>query len=156
MIKTNLILKKLQNILNADTVLMHHIFSLSGYSLPKARVEGYLADVDDKRFLDCGYEALGHFLDGLIIYKRGPSDKKSENAVVVLDNNLILKKLRIAFELKEVDLYAIFHAVEIDITKSELNALFRKVGHKNYRACPDSILALFLDGLALCEGTLEE
>ncbi len=153
---TNQILKKLQLITAADKETMYQIFLLGGYELPRERVHGYLAQKDDKAFLDCGYEALGHFLDGLIVYKRGPSDKvASENAVMVLDNNLILKKLRIAFELKEVDLYAIFHAVEIELTKSELNALFRKPGHKNYRLCPDSILELFLEGLALCEGSIE-
>ena len=153
---TNEILKKLQSILDADETQMHQIFELSGYTLPLARVHGYLSSEGDKEFLDCGYEALGHFLDGLIIYKRGPSDKKSDSdEVVALDNNLILKKLRIAYELKEVDLYAIFHAVEIDISKSELNALFRKVGHKNYRACPNSILELFLDGLEVCEQELD-
>lgn len=152
---TNQILKKLQDILKADEATMFDIFALSGYTLTPERVAGYLADKDDKVFLDCGYEALGHFLDGLIIHKRGPSEKKKEEEVVALDNNLILKKLRIAYELKEVDLYAIFHSVEIDISKSELNSLFRKVGHKNYRACPDSILELFLEGLEICESEIE-
>ena len=152
---TNQILKKLQNILGADEEMMHHIFTLGGYDLPTARVTGYLSEEGDKAFLDCGYEALGHFLDGLIVHKRGPSDKKSDlEEVTQLDNNLILKKLRIAYELKEVDLYAIFHSVEIDISKTELNALFRKVGHKNYRTCPNSILELFLDGLEICENEL--
>ena len=152
---TNQILKKLQTILGADEAQMHHIFTLGEYELPKERVTGYLSEEGDKAFLDCGYEALGHFMDGLIVHKRGPSDKKSESGEVIqLDNNLILKKLRIAYELKEVDLYAIFHAVEIDISKTELNALFRKVGHKNYRTCPNSILELFLDGLEVCEAEI--
>ncbi len=152
---TNKILKKLQTILGADEALMHHIFTLGGYELPKERVSGYLSEEGDKAFLDCGYEALGSFLDGLIVHKRGPSDKKDDaQEVTQLDNNLILKKLRIAYELKEVDLYAIFHTVEIDISKTELNALFRKVGHKNYRTCPNSILELFLDGLEICESEL--
>jgi len=153
---TNKILKKLQHILAADEEKMHHIFTLGGYELPKERVLGYLSEEGDKAFLDCGYEALGHFMDGLIVHKRGASDKKNASEdVVALDNNLILKKLRIAYELKEVDLYAIFHAVEIDISKTELNALFRKIGHKNYRTCPNSILELFLDGLEICEQELE-
>ena len=152
---TNELLQRLQFLLDADVDVMHEIFTLGGYELPIARVEGYLAEAGDKAFLDCGYEALGHFLDGLIVYKRGPSDHGESQEVQALDNNLILKKLRIAYELKEVDLYAIFHAVEIDISKSELNALFRKVGHKNYRACPDSILELFIEGLTLCEKELK-
>ena len=152
---SNQIVKKLQSILGIDEEGMHQIFLAGGYELPLARVHGYLSDRDDKAFLDCGYEALGHFLDGLIVTKRGPSPTATrEDDVITLDNNLILKKLRIAFELKEVDLYAIFHAVDIDISKSELNALFRKVGHKNYRRCPDSILELFLEGLEICEGDI--
>ncbi len=153
---TNQILKKLQAIVGGDEELIYHIFTLSGYELPRERVSGYLSEEGDKAFLDCGYEALGHFIDGLIIYKRGPSDKKGVSEdIVALDNNLILKKLRIAYELKEVDLYAVFHSVEIDISKTELNALFRKVGHKNYRTCPNSILELFLDGLEICEQEVE-
>jgi uncharacterized protein YehS (DUF1456 family) len=151
---SNQILKKLQSILQADEDKMYEIFLLGGYTLPKERLHGYLAPEGDREFLDCGYEALGHFLDGVIVYKRGPSNHASSDEVIALNNNLILKKLRIAFELKEVDLYAIFHSVDIDISKSELNSLFRKVGHKNYRSCPDSILELFLEGLAICEANL--
>jgi len=147
----NEILKTLQNILCVDVKMLHKIFLLAGYEITLQRVEGYLKEKDDKAFLDCGAEALGHFLDGMIIYKRGSSDKKSEDTVTRLSNNLILKKLRIAFDLKEVDLFAIFEAIEIDITKSELNALFRNESHKKFRLCPDSILQLFLEGLESLE-----
>ena len=152
--KTNNILKKLCDIEKLNQEQAYEVFKLSGYDLTKDRVEGYLSDDDSKEFLDCGYEALGSFLDGLIIHKRGESNSKKNDTPISLNNNLILKKLRIAYELKEVDLYQIFNTVEIDITKGELNSLFRKEDHKNYRACPDSILSLFLDGLAICEGDI--
>jgi uncharacterized protein YehS (DUF1456 family) len=153
---TNKILQSCYKILDISKDEMVEVFKLGGYELNIERVHGYLQEKDDKEYLDCGYEALGSFLDGLIIYKRGPSDKKSvSDEDIRLNNNLILKKLRIAYELKEVDLYEIFSAVDIDITKGELNALFRKEGHKNYRACPDSILQLFLDGLEICESELD-
>jgi uncharacterized protein YehS (DUF1456 family) len=147
-------LKKLCVIEGLDPNQAYDIFKLTGYDLTKQRVEGYLSDADSKEFLDCGYEALGSFLDGLIIYKRGSSNSKKSDTPISLNNNLILKKLRIAYELKEVDLYEIFNSVEIDITKGELNSLFRKEDHKNYRSCPDSILKLFLDGLEICEGDI--
>jgi uncharacterized protein YehS (DUF1456 family) len=153
-LKTNNILKKLCDIEKLDKEQAYEVFKLSGYDLTKDRVEGYLSDDDSKEFLDCGYEALGSFLDGLIIHKRGESNSKKNDTPISLNNNLILKKLRIAYELKEVDLYQIFNTVEIDITKGELNSLFRKEDHKNYRACPDSILSLFLDGLVICEGDI--
>jgi hypothetical protein len=44
-------------------------------------------------------------------------------------NNIILKKLRVAFELKEDDMHAILKAVNFPVSKPELSALFRKVGH---------------------------
>ncbi len=152
---TNEILQICFRTLNISEAKMVEIFKLGDFDVNPNTLSGYLKDIEDKEFLDCGYEALGSFLDGLIVYKRGPSDNKSvSDEDIRLNNNLILKKLRIAYELKEVDLYAIFSAVDIDITKGELNALFRKEGHKNFRACPDSILQLFLEGLEICEAEL--
>ncbi len=151
---TNEILQICFRTLNISESKMVEIFKLGNFNVNPNTLSGYLKPVDDKDFLDCGYAALGSFLDGLIVYKRGPSDKSNLDEDIRLNNNLILKKLRIAYELKEVDLYAIFSAVDIDITKSELNSLFRKEGHKNYRACPDSILQLFLEGLEICEREL--
>ncbi len=148
---TNEILKVCFALLNVSEEKMVEIFKLGGFTVNPKTLDGYLKEKDDKEFLDCGYEALGSFLDGLIVYKRGPSDKKSSEEDIRLNNNLILKKLRIAYELKEVDLYAIFNSVDIDISKGELSSLFRKEGHKNYRVCPDSILQLFLEGLVICE-----
>jgi len=148
----NEILQSIQHIEEFTPEEMAKIFQLADFEIPPHRLRGYLAQPGEKEYLDCGAEALGHFLDGLILYKRGPSDKKpSSEEVVPLTNNLILKKLRIAYDLKEPDLFAIFHAVDIDITKGELNSLFRKEDHKKFRLCPDSILTLFLEGLAICE-----
>ncbi len=153
---TNDILQICYRTLNVSEETMVDIFKLGSFDVNPNTLSGYLKPKDDKAFLDCGYEALGSFLDGLIIYKRGPSDNKStSDEAIRLNNNLILKKLRIAYELKEVDLYAIFDAVDIDITKGELSSLFRKEGHKNYRTCPDSILQLFLEGLEICERGLD-
>ena len=127
---------------------MQEIFTLAGKQIPLSRIEGYLASHENNNYLACGAEALGHFLDGLILYKRGPSDKKTDNnKPIQLTNNLILKKLRVAYNLKESDLYAIFQTVDIDITKSELSALFRKEEHRKFRYCPDVILEFFLEGL---------
>ena len=66
-----------------------------------------------------------------------------------LTNNIILKKLRIALELKEDDMLAVLKLGEVDISKSELSALFRKEGHKNYKECGDQFLRKFLKGLSL-------
>ncbi len=66
-----------------------------------------------------------------------------------MTNNIVLKKLRVAFELKEEDMHAILKAAEFPVSKPELSALFRKAGHNNYRACGDQLLRNFLRGLTL-------
>ncbi len=63
-----------------------------------------------------------------------------------MTNNEILKKLRIALDLKELDMIEIFEFAEYEITKSELSGVFRKEGHKNYKVCSDELLTAFLDG----------
>lgn len=67
----------------------------------------------------------------------------------MLSNNDILKKLRVALELKDEDVIKILKLVNYDITKSELNALYRKPDHPNYKACGDQILRNFLNGLVI-------
>ncbi len=66
-----------------------------------------------------------------------------------MTNNEIIKKLRIALDLKEVDMAEIFEFAEYEITKSELSAIFRKEGHKHYRECSDDLLENFLNGFII-------
>ncbi len=65
----------------------------------------------------------------------------------MLTNNDILKKIRVALELKDEDIIKILKLSEFDMTKSELNALFRKPDHPNYKECGDQLLRNFLNGL---------
>ena len=67
----------------------------------------------------------------------------------MLTNNDILKKLRVALELKDVDVIKILKLAEFDISLSEVNALYQKPGHANYKECGDQLLRNFLDGLVI-------
>lgn len=74
-----------------------------------------------------------------------------------MKNNLILKKLRIALDLKEADLFQIFELSGNAINKSLLSGIFRKEGHKNYRECSEKLLEDFLNGfIILKRGKLTE
>jgi len=64
-------------------------------------------------------------------------------------NNIIMKKLRIALNLKEEDLLEIFELAEFEMTKPQITAIFRKKGHKHYKACQDQMMKKFLAGLAI-------
>ncbi|MCG3165474.1 MAG: hypothetical protein POELPBGB_01237 [Bacteroidia bacterium] len=67
----------------------------------------------------------------------------------MLTNNDILKKLRIALELKDEDIIHILKLADFTISKSELSALFRRDDHPNYVACGDQLLRNFLQGLII-------
>jgi len=67
----------------------------------------------------------------------------------MLSNNDILKKLRVALELKDEDVIKILKLVDYEISKSELGALYRKPDHPNYKACGDQLLRNFLNGLVI-------
>lgn len=64
-----------------------------------------------------------------------------------LNNNDILKQLRIALKLTDKDIIDILKLADFEISKSSLSALFRKDDHPNYRPCGDQLLRRFLRGL---------
>ncbi len=66
-----------------------------------------------------------------------------------MNNNDILKKLRIALNLRDTDIIDILKLADFEISKAELSALFRKEDHKNYKECGDQILRRFLNGLII-------
>lgn len=67
----------------------------------------------------------------------------------MLSNNDILKKLRVALELKDDDVIKILKLVDFEITKSEVNALYRNPDHQNFKPCGDQLLRNFLNGLVI-------
>ena len=67
----------------------------------------------------------------------------------MLTNNDILKKLRVALQLRDVDIIEILGHVDFKITKGALNDLFRKDDHPNYVEAGDQILRNFLNGLII-------
>ena len=73
-----------------------------------------------------------------------------------MKNNEIIKKLRIALDLKELDMIEIFELSDYEIKKSELSGIFRKEGHKNYKECSDLLLNHFLNGYIIYKRGKEE
>lgn len=147
-ISTNEILYRIQKALNLTLEEIVEAYKLEEYEMEEKHLESLLARRQEKDFMLCSYEELGVFLDGLVTLKRGPSPKKTDDdKVVELTNNLILKKLRIALELKEAETEIIFGLAEVELSKQQLASLFRKEGHKNFKECSDELLMAFLDGL---------
>ena len=68
---------------------------------------------------------------------------------MALTNNDIMKKLRVALQLRDTDIIEILKLVNFTVSKSELAAIFRNEDHPNYVACGDQLLRNFLNGLVI-------
>jgi uncharacterized protein YehS (DUF1456 family) len=148
----NSVLRSLRYALDCNDAQMARILALGGIELETVDMEAMLRQDDEEGFTPCENETLSRFLDGLIIHRRGPSDRPgAERQVVSIDNNIILKKLRIAYEFREEDMIRTFEKAEFPISGTELTALFRKKGHKHYKECGDQLLRRFLKGLTVKE-----
>ncbi len=144
----NDILRSVRFMLDISDIKIVEILKLANYNINVKTIIGFLKKDDEEGYLPCSDEVLGHFLDGLILLKRGKDqDKPTPPLELPITNNLVLKKLRVAFSLNEEDLLAILASVNFKISKSELSALLRKKGHINYRDCGDQLLRNFLKGL---------
>jgi len=146
-LSTNEIFYRIQKALNLSLEDIIKAYKLEAYEMEATHLASLLQKRLDKGFVECSYEELGIFLDGLVALKRGPSPKKDNEEAVELTNNLILKKLRIALELKEAETEIIFGLAEVELSKQQLASLFRKEGHKNFKSCSDELLMAFLEGL---------
>jgi uncharacterized protein YehS (DUF1456 family) len=144
----NDVLRSVRYMLDLSDAKLVAILALADYPVEQASVAAYLKKDEEPGYLECPDPVLGHFLDGLVIHRRGKNEQAPERAPETrLNNNVVLKKLRVAFELKEQDLHEILSAVGFPVSKPELSALFRKPGHHNFRKCGDQLLRNFLKGL---------
>jgi len=141
-------LHRIQTALHLSGEEMMAVYALEKHLITPERIAAITARLDTPGAQECTYEELGIFLDGLIRLKRGTiSNPPPEDAEIVLDNNLILKKLRIALQLKDPEILIVFGLAERDISISRIKDLFRNPIHPKYRSCSDAILNDFLIGL---------
>ena len=148
----NDLLRSIRYLLDLSDIKVVEIVKLAdpAFPLEKADVQAFLRKDDDPEYVECRDAVLARFLDGLVIHRRGRDESQPPRPVEKrITNNIALKKLRVAFELKDVDMHEIFAAAGFPMSKPELTALFRQPGHPNYRPCGDQVLRNFLKGLTL-------
>ena len=125
------------------------VFGLADYTVTREQISDWLKKDDDPAYKPCSDTQLAIFLNGLINHKRGKKEGAQPEPEQHLTNNIIFMKLKIALNLKADDVLEILSLVDMDISKHELSAFFRKTGHKHYRKCKDQILRNFLKGVQL-------
>ena len=76
---------------------------------------------------------------------------------MALTNNDIIKKIRVALQLRDDDIIEILGLVDYKIGKTELSAFLRREDHAKYMPMQDQILRNFLNGLVIYKrGPLEK
>lgn len=153
---TNDLNRRLRYALSLDDEDMLTLLRLQGYEAEIANVVGWRLKPDSPEYVDCPASAIHALLDGLILQNRGPrSDSVAPDASLPLlplaqriDNNQVLKQVRIALTLRTDQVAAFINAGGGQLGKSEVNALFRKPEARNFRQCGDQVLRWFLHGLA--------
>jgi uncharacterized protein YehS (DUF1456 family) len=144
----NDVLRSIRYMLDISDRNVASLLALAGRKVSLDDITAYLKHEDEPGFVLCPDEVMASFLDGLIFHRRGKDDSRPARPLELpVTNNLVMKKLRVAFELKEDDILQVLHSVDFSITKPELSAIFRAFGHSNYRTCGDQLLRNFLKGL---------
>jgi uncharacterized protein YehS (DUF1456 family) len=147
----NDILRRLRYALNITDLKVLELFELAGRKMERPELEAIFKREEEPGFVTCEDALLALFLEGLVISRRGKREDAEKKAPPPrrerLGNNDILKLIRVALELKDLDLVEIMGLAGVEVSKSELGALFRARGQQNYRPCGDQFLRNFLVGL---------
>lgn len=123
------------------------LFALTNVEVEKDRVSKWLMAEDDFFYEELLDLDLSSFLNGVIMEQRGKQAGETPVPELVLNNNIIFRKLRIALNLRSEDIINIFASINRIISPHELSAFFRDPQHSKYRICKDQYLRNFLNGL---------
>jgi len=140
------ILHRIANALSLDEDALALVVKEAGLADRFPAPAGLMLDPDAEAHIPCDDPTMVALLDGLIVTRRGPSPG-APPAPARLNNNLVLKKLRIAMNLHDKQMLAIFESAGMHLGRNQLGALFRAPGNKHLQACSDGTLICFLTGL---------
>ena len=147
MVNANDILRRIRYTFEFSDSKMMEIFALAGYEISRAQISDWLKKDDDPAYKDLDDNHLSIFLNGFIIEKRGKKEGPQPIAEKRLNNNIVLRKLKIALDLKDDNILEILALADMRISKHELSAFFRNPIQEQFRPCKDQILRNFIHGM---------
>ena len=147
--KNNDILRRLRFTFDFGDDKMMKLFEKGGETVTRAQISDWLKKEEDEAHKPLNDRLFATFLNGLIEDKRGAKEGAKPEPEKQLNNNIILRKLKIALNFKEEDMLEVFELAEFRIGKSELSAFFRNPNQSQFRECKDQFLRNFLIGLQL-------
>lgn len=123
------------------------LFEHGGKEVTRTEISDWLKKDDDENQKPIYDVDLAAFLNGLIIKHRGKKDGEQPKPEKSLNNNQVFRKIKIALNLRDEDIVSLMDLADFEVSKHEINAIFRKPTQKQYRVCKDQFLRNFLQGL---------
>ena len=147
--KANDCLRRVRYILDLNDKEVIALFAEAGQYVTRTQVIDWLKKDDEPGYRECSDVMFATFLNGLINQRRGRKDGPQPKPEQSMNNNMVFRKLKIAFNLQAEEILSILSLADLNISKHELSAFFRRPDHKHYRDCKDQILRNFLTGLQI-------
>lgn len=145
----NDILRRIRYAFDYNDDQMVGIFAQAEHTVSTEDVIAWLKKDGHFAFKPIGDRDTAIFLNGWINEMRGKKDGPQHPPEDELNNNIILRKIKIALDLKDVDILYLLELGGRVISKHELSAFFRKPTQPQYRPCQDQILRNFMQGMQM-------
>lgn len=123
------------------------IFQLVNAKVPQSSIKGWLSKEGEAGYIVLKDLSLATFLNAFIIHKRGKKEGFTPVHETELNNNIILRKLKIALNLKTDDIQEVLKVAGFRTSIHEINSFFRNPKQNQHRVCLDQFLRNFLIGL---------
>jgi len=149
-LENNEVLTGIRYALHLKNAEVLELILLGGGKITPFEVVQILKTEEQPEYLPCKTEWLHQFFDGLISKRRGSREGSAPAYDAKrIDNNMILRKIRIAFELKDTDVISVLKKTGFNVSTGELGAMARKKDHEKFMKCGDQLLRYLLRGLAI-------
>jgi uncharacterized protein YehS (DUF1456 family) len=125
------------------------LFQSIGFEISEEQYKGWVRKEEEDRFIHMTDRELAIFLNGIIIKMRGARPGPPPVPEEEMSNNVILRKLKIAFNLRSEEMIEVFGLVDRKLSPHELSAFFRKPSHSSFRYVKGQYLRNFLMGLQM-------
>ena len=143
----NDIIKRLRYTFDFSDEEMISIFDQADYKVTRSLVTDWLKSEEHEDYKDIHDDQLATFLNGLINKNRGKKEGDQPKPEKELDNNTILKKLKIALSLKTEDITELFKLAGKPVSNHEVTAFLRNPKQNQYKPFLEQYLRNFLNGL---------
>jgi uncharacterized protein YehS (DUF1456 family) len=145
----NDILRRVRYITDYNDLEMIEVFNQADATVTEDQLNHWLKKEGSTNFKKINDSEMALFLNGLINEKRGKKEGATPKAETILTNNIVFRKLMIAFDLKTDEVIQILKMANLNVGRGELSSFFRNPEHRNFRECKAQILRNFLNGMEI-------